>query len=115
MNSEQLQQDLQQFIGTEYYHRLGLYTILATDGVRYFCEKAEAFWLFDEIADFITNDTEEPFVCVIAESKNNKGKITFEDGNCNKLKTKDIPYTDLPEGTWKFFVTDCIVMLPSEY
>ena len=69
MNSEQLKETLQQFIGTEYYHRLGLYKTLATDGMFYFCETAEAFWLFDEIANFVTYKTKEPFVTVIAESE----------------------------------------------
>lgn len=115
MNSEQLKETLQQFIGTEYYHRLGLYKTLATDGVFYFCETAEAFWLFDEIAQFVTYKTKEPFVTVIAESDGRKGRITFEDGNYNKIGSKELDYTDLPKGKWKFFVVDNVVMLPSEY
>ena len=115
MNSEQLKENLEQFIGTEHYHKLGVYKTLATDGVFYFCKTAEAFWLFDEIAHFVTYKTEEPFVTVIAESNGRKGRITFEDGNCNKIGSKELDYTDLPEGKWKFFVVDNIVMLPSEY
>ena len=115
MNIEQFKRDLNQFIGTMEYHRLGLYNQVATDGVLYFCEQAEAFWLFDEISDFITFKTKEPFVTVIAESDGRKGRITFEDGNCNKIGSKELDYTDLPKGKWKFFVTDNVVMLPSEY
>jgi hypothetical protein len=115
MNSEQLKENLQQFIGTEHYYKLGLYRTLATDGVFYFCKTAEAFWLFDEIAHFVTYKTKEPFVTVIAESDGRKGRITFEDGNYNKIGSKELDYTDLPEGEWKFFVTDNVVMLPNEY
>lgn len=115
MNSTELKNNLQQFIGTEYYHRLSILKVLATDGVKYFCEKAKAFWLFDEIASFITFKTKEPFVVAKVTSKDNKATILFEDGDNKKLYEKKISYTDLPEGEWKFYAIDKIVLLPSEY
>lgn len=115
MNSTELKNNLQQFIGTEYYHRLSILKVLATDGVRYFCDKAKAYWLFDEIASFITFKTKEPFVVVKINCADNKCTILYEDGNCKKLHEEKIPYTDLPEGEWKFYAIDKIVLLPSEY
>ena len=43
ISSEELQKEMSQFIGTEAYHKLGFGRIVATDGVKGFCEKAEAF------------------------------------------------------------------------
>ena len=115
MNSEQLKKELQQFIGTTAYHRLSICKTVATDGVLHFCSNAGAFWLFDEIAWFTETQTKEPFVYVIAKSKDNKAEVVFEDGNGKQLGIRTFGYTDLPEGEWTFYVTDGVAMLPSEY
>lgn len=114
---------LKEFTGTIEYHKLGYYPVLATDGVAYFCRQAEAYWLFDEMSDFVCYKTNEPFVvanikCEKAIRKNS-AVITYEDGNYNKLGEKIILYTDLPNGEWKFFISNHpsqkVIMLPSEY
>ena len=110
-------EELQQFIGTEKYHRLNNLPIFATDGVTYFCEKAEAFWLFDEMSLDVTMNKDlknEGFIVCNVEAKNEEATITYEDGNYNKLYEKKIDFTTL-DGDYKFYIIDCIILLPSEY
>lgn len=111
-----LKEDLQQFIGTTAYHRLTYYPIYCTDGVAFFANKTESYWLVDEIGHHVTHPLkDQPFVYIVVKSKDNKADIRFEDGNKKHLLTKHIPFTDLPEGEWKFFYADRVLMLPSEY
>lgn len=117
-NNIELLKELEQFIGTEQYHRLTLFPLLATDGVAYLAEKAKAFWLIDKIASMIYT-IDEHFMVAKVQSYNTKNgyicKIIIEDGNYNELNASIIDYTDLPTGDYKFFITDNVIMLPSEY
>ena len=122
-NSNQFKKDLEQFIGTLEYHRLSYYPVLATDGVAYFCQKAECYWLFDEISHFVCHKTNEPFVVAkinAYDTENGRcAVLKFEDGNNNELGGKVIDYTDLPVGEWILWASnhpeEKVVMLPSEY
>jgi len=63
MNITDFKAALAQFIGTMYYHRLSLFPVSAADGVKYFCEKASAFWLFDDMsAVTVTKAKNEEFI-----------------------------------------------------
>ena len=116
-----LAEQLQNFYGTEEYHRLSLIPIVATDGVKYFADKGKACWAVDEVLMMykelvlkgkISNGD---FVVFKIKSKNNKASIKAEDGDGGKLKSKNIQYTDLEEGEYKFYVLDEVILLPSEY
>lgn len=107
-------QDLEQFIGTEAYHRLSIFPMLATDGVRYFCEKAEAFWLFDEMCAFTIDNRTQPFIVAEVVGKDGKAVVTYLDGNCTELATKKYTHSDLL-GEYKFYINNGVIMLPSEY
>ena len=80
----------------------------------HFTQKAQAFWLIDDIAGNML-EIKEPFVTVIAKGGNNEANVRYEDGNYNLLKEVHYSYSDLPDGEWKFFITDNVIMLPSEY
>lgn len=42
--------------------------------------------------------------------------IAADDGNGNGyLYTRGIDYTDCPEGVWKFYLVDGVLMLTAEY
>ena len=120
MNITDFKASLAQFIGTMYYHKLSLFPVLATDGVKYFCEKASAFWLFDDMsAVTVTKAKNEEFIVAAATSKDNECDVVYDDGNKNKIYEQHYDYTDLPEGEWKFYIsnypTQKVIMLPSEY
>ena len=111
-----LQTDLTEFTGTLEYHRLTYFPILATDGVKYLAEKAGAFWLVDDIAAvYVTKKNEYPFISINVISKDGKATVKYTDGNYKKIHTQNYEYTDLPEGEYKLFLTDDVLMLTSEY
>ena len=116
MKKEEFKNDLAQFTGTFQYHKLTLLPLLATDGVEYFADKAEAFWLINDIATITCLKLKnEPFIVVKAKSENNKAVVEYEDGDYNPLFKQKYDYTDLIPGEWKFFVYNNVIMLPSEY
>ena len=109
--------ELQTFTGTENYYRHSLRrSMLYTDGVNYFAERAQAYWFLDIVAtEFYQLQSVSPFLTITMTVKNRKAKILVTDGNSRKLKAKNITYTDCPVGEWKFFMTDNVLMVPSEY
>lgn len=113
---------LNQFYGTEMYHKLNYYNVYATDGVAWFCENAECYWLFDEMCEWCFKHKDEPFIVVkvsVAPTDDlHTATINVEDGNCNDIDGK-VLQTDMPVGEWKFFISNYpeqkVIMLPSEY
>jgi len=119
MNINQFKANLAQYTGTMQYHRLSLLPVLATDGVEYFCRTAGAFWLFDDMSAVAVTNKDEEFIVAVAKSKDEKCDVVYDDGNRNKIYEQHYGYTDLPEGEWKFYIsnypTEKVIMLPSEY
>lgn len=115
-----LAQELQNFTGTEHWYRHSLNrNMLYTDGVQYFAEKAGAYWLLDIIATELHRLQQvHGFLTVTAESLDSKATLqahTEVDGVEQIVWSRKIDYTDLPAGAWKFFYTDDVLLLPSEY
>lgn len=115
--AEKLQQELSQHYGTENYYKHPLNaTMVYTDGVKAFAEAAEAYWLLDIMATEVAAllETEE-FLSIELIVAGGKAKLFADDGNSTILYVRDIEYTDCPTGSWKFFMTNDVLMLPSEY
>ena len=114
--------ELQQFIGSEqvYFHPL-YRTMKYTDGVRHFATAAGAYWLLDIVGTEYHPQTvgERPkwdyFLSIKLVVEGSKGVITVTDGNYTTFAERKVPYTDCPEGTWRFYLTDSVLLLPSEY
>lgn len=133
METQELKTNLNQFIGTEKYHKLGITRTLFTDGMAFLANEAGAFWLCDMIASHLyTNDQTtpkklptgeswptEPFTSFKVTIKGNKGVFKMEDGNKGVLARQDIPYTDFPLETFQAYGSwngdAWVVMLTSEY
>ena len=99
--------DLNNFTGTENWHKFGLTPILATDGAKYVADHAGAYWLLDEIALAQHNKkikAEEFQVWKLAVN-DHKAVLTCEDGNDNVVMRKRIEYTDFPLPPVRFFGT----------
>ncbi len=113
------EEDLQGFIGSENWYQHGLVrTITFTDGAKYVADSGGAYWLLDEIAlaqKFIPRVKAEPFQVWKLAVSDNTGVLTCEDGNDNIVFTKEIPFTDFPLPEIKFYFTDNVILLPSEY
>ena len=110
--------DLSQFYGTEKYHKTFVFSpnLKHTDGVQYFAEQAEAFWFLDIVATEIYPFSDKyPFMTIYLTVKDGKGEIIVQDGDISRLYQRQIDFTDCPEGTYEFFLTDDVLMLCSEY
>ena len=57
----------------------------------------------------------EDFMSITLDVVDNSAKITADDGNGNVLYTRGVDFTDAEEGAWKFFFTNNVLLLPSEY
>lgn len=109
--------DLAQFYGTEHYYRLtGLANFKATDGVKYVAENAGAYWLVDAIASYQPQLKHVPFQFWKLSITDNKAVLTCTNGDSDKaIVTQMIPFTDFPLPSIEFYLTDNVLMLPSEY
>lgn len=115
--------ELKGFTGTEHYykHWMGL---TYTDGVKMMAEKAQAYWLLDVIASHQLGAIKhEGFQIWVIDCKDSKATITAysdfsEDSKDNdkyKLLSQYITFTDFPEGLFKLYCIDGVILLPSEY
>lgn len=114
-----LSADLKMFTGTEQWFRHPLSSnFLYTDGVKFFAEHCGggAYWFLDILATELADLQEtEKFMSITLDVVDSSAKITADDGNGNVLWTRNIDFTDAEEGTWKFFFTNNVLLLPSEY
>lgn len=116
--------ELAHFTGTEQWHRHALNRkVTYTDGVKYFAEKAGAYWLLDIFAtELVPHCAKEGFLGIKIVVPGNAGcTIIADDGNHKIVWSRKVDYTDCPEGTWAFFMAPggpgdtFVIMLPSEY
>lgn len=114
-----LKDDLQQFYGTEHYYAI-TNSVKITDGVKYFADKAEAYWLVTDIAingAMHEKLRDEPFIVANTRRKTNGGIIVqYEDGDYNPLLLEEYPLSDLPDdANFTLWMVDNVILLPSEY
>lgn len=120
LSTQELVENLSQFIGTERYYRL-LPTFIVTDGLKYLMEQADCYWLGQLYGlhlvdvDFNAN----PFTVLKFVRKGHGGRVNIEDGNGKLLSFQGFDYTDFP--LEKFSLYGCwngecwVGMLTSEY
>lgn len=116
-DKREIEQSLPQFIGTEQYHKLSIFPVVATDGVAYLAKECEAYWFTDLLAAawMRWNAKGEEFLVVKMVKNGREAVVTVDDGNENILETQKIEYTDFPLDEIKVYVTDGVMLLPSEY
>ncbi len=120
MNAQEIQSNLAQFIGTECYykHWLGL---KYTDGVKYLCDSCQSYWLIDAIASyqtrkFLTDPMLAEFQCWTLKVNPDKSATLTCERNTDDIAVKQkIPFTDFPLNSIKLYLTDRVLLLPSEY
>jgi hypothetical protein len=120
LTTDKLKSNLARFYGSDVWYRHGLNrNMLYTEGVQYFAETAGghgAYWLLDIIATEVFPLLEkEPFLVIKVIVNTSDCHIFADDGNDNLVWSRYIDYTDLQEGTWEFYFTDNVLLLPSEY
>lgn len=108
--------DLQGFTGTEQWYRHWLGRLLYTDGAKFFADEAGAHWFLDIVAtEFIALQKRSAFLSIVMEVADGRAKITVDDGNGNALYERQVQMTDCPPGSWHFYLTDNVLMVPTEY
>jgi len=129
LNATELQNTLSGFYGTDGYHKLTIFPgIVGTDGVKYLAQKAECFWLIDEIA--IAQRT-VPAVRKLEDIQfweltvaDRKAVLVCNEDEGKPVYTKEIGFTDFPLPSQKIWVAAGgdpdgkvfkVMMLPSEY
>ncbi len=117
-----LKNNLEQFSGTEAYHRWSVLhpNFVLTDGVYYLAEQAGAYWLMDVIASYQSRLMHrEPFQVWTLIVRGCKGEIKAEDGNGHTLAHQEVSYTDFPlEQIELYAIFDgsyLVILLPGEY
>lgn len=107
--------ELEQFTGTEQYHK-GFLGVLLTDGVYYISENGYSWFVTDAISVIKTKLKDEPFLTVNlkVDKETNKGIMTIDDGNGKILHKQFYSYTDASRNI-KLFYTDNVLMLAGEY
>lgn len=118
-NTQDLEAALAGFIGTESYTYNPLYKwLMYTDGVQAFAKHAGngAYWFLDIIGTELHKlANREEFLSIALDVKGSAAVITVDDGNGKVLWSKQISFTDCPEGEWKFFLSHHVLMLAQEY
>lgn len=124
IGASELQSTLQQFTGTEQYHRYGSFNL--TDGIKYLADFAQCYWLLDIIQSHKFHITKEPFVIIILE-KNENVSFTFyaykdwdsglshEEQKEELIVKQEIPSSDFPLDFIQLYVIDKVILLTTEY
>ena len=119
MDSQDLRNELANFYGSEkiYRHSLNRH-VLYTEGVQFFAEKAGCYWFLDILATepAIQQCMRDNGAIIWFKVKGGKAMIYCRtDSGEPSCFTRKIDLTDAPEGEWKFYFFNSVIMLPSEY
>lgn len=125
--------ELAQFIGTEnyYFHWLKCFTY--TDGVKYLCEKAQCYWLLDAIASYQPKCRQDAMLTEFQiwyllcykqtaipwiDVKGNRAVLVCWCNEPQPISSaairQDILFTDFPLPQIKLYLSDGVLMLPSD-
>lgn len=109
---EQLLEILANSTGTESYYKhypVGLYT----DGIKLMAETLGAYWLIDAIFSYRRKEDFQMWTLIV---RSGRALLTMrEDTGAPKKVFQIIKFTDFPEGRWRFYVADGVLMVPREY
>ena len=87
---------------------------LITDGAKSVADIAGAYWLLDEIAIHYRRSEDRQFWTLIVRGKK-AVLIMQEDSHQPFLVKQKIEFTDFPQGRWKIWCFDKVILLPNEY
>jgi len=102
-----LKQELEQFTGSLNFIRDPFNKCVMTEGFQYLVDKAQCNWLFSDYAIEIMMTPKlkkQEFMVLEINVKDNKARVTLDDGNENILHTKDYSYTDFPMKQYSFYI-----------
>jgi hypothetical protein len=111
--------DLDQFTGTEQWHRHPLMrSVFFTDGAKFVADRAGAYWLLDDIA-FAQADAkvarQEFQVWKLAVAADATATLICEDGNDHVVSRKTLTFTDFPAPGIELWFAGGVIYLPGEH
>jgi len=117
LDRRQLVAELAEFVGTHQWHQHPFTREMTyTDGVKYFADRTGSYWLVDFVAtELFSLLSVQPFLSIIVASDDVSCKVCVTDGNENQIVMRKFPFSTMPDGKWKFYLTDDVLILPSEY
>ena len=119
--ANELKRNLNQFTGTEQYHRFSIISkLVITDGVKYLCDKANCYWLMDIISSYQSTCNKDEMLrdmqfWTVKKTGKNTAVVICERDTDDVALTQDIPLTDFPLDTIKLYCQNGVILLPSEY
>ena len=117
-NASQLEAELSTHIGSLERFRHWTRRFIYTPGVQHLAERAGAYWLIDLIASRCHDPKlagEEFQVWKLIVHANRSATLSVTDGNERELLKCEIQATDFPLREINFYLTDGVLLLPSEY
>lgn len=116
----QIEQELRNFTGTtKYYYLNFLKNLKFTDGMNYFCNRLQCFWLADIFASVQhlpqIKENQSFILWRIEVNKNKKATVTAMTGDYEELYKQKIEYTDLPLIKFDCYQCNDVVLLTNEY
>jgi len=119
---------LEQFSGTDQYHRLSPLhgRLVVTDGVKYLCDQAGAYWLVDVIASHQRRALRDPmlqdiqFWTIRVDEEKRTALVTCARDEDDVVIRQRIPWTDFPLAEQRIWVErggpndTWVAMLPGE-
>jgi hypothetical protein len=120
LTPEELQNSLQQFTGSEECYRHWSKRFIYTEGVKFLAENTNSYWLLDAIASYqphIKNQRLKEFqIWQLEKHSDNSATLTcIEDSDIPPAIKQEIEYTDFPLQKVKIYLTNQVLILPSEY
>ena len=116
---EDLELELANFIGTENYFKHSIGNFNYTDGIKFLAEQAQCYWLVDLVGSYqhLKKVKDAPFqLWELTVNEDNSAVVTMkEDSDMPVIIKQEIPFTDFPLAHIKLYLTDNVLLLPSEY
>jgi hypothetical protein len=123
MDIKTINWNLNQFHGTDQYYKHlfpGKSPLLITEGCRYVRDKCNAYWLFDALLSYQSNEALKNINFQVWEFRRLKKDLSWvlicrQDSDKRPIITQFIEFSDFPLDSIKIWVIDNVALLPSEY
>jgi hypothetical protein len=118
--AEEIKQGLAHCYGTEGYHRFSILSrLVLTDGAKYLADECQAYWLMEAIASHQKTCMKDEMLVDMQfwtlKVEDGSGVLTCERDTDDIAITQNIPSTNFPLDEVKLYVTNEVILLPSEY
>ncbi len=106
--------EIENFIGTENYYRIGFFKTVVTDGVKYVMNNGYSWLITDALAVIEYFKGMEFLVISLKINEDNSAKMIIDDGDGKVLYEQEYKWTDAKREL-KLYWADGVLMLNSEY